>query len=89
MVDRKNSEFIIALDGIKLDAKQEAALAADLQAVAMKHLAAIDLAPEWYFRIPNRRWWCGLYIRKIKDLVQPDQLQIPTFDAVPGKLIQG
>jgi hypothetical protein len=57
------AEFIVKLDGIKLDTAAEKKMNNEVQAAVLRVLAEIDVAPTYGVRIPRRPEWLGIWIR--------------------------
>ncbi|NUO64669.1 MAG: hypothetical protein HOQ11_01570 [Gemmatimonadaceae bacterium] len=65
------SDFIVHVEGVKLDDAVRARLAGRIQAAVLKELAGIDTGGDLHARIPHRDWW-GLWLRK--ELFAKDQI---------------
>ncbi len=65
MATKTGSEFIIKLDGLKLPAAVEAAIAKEIQSVVMREIARIDLKGDIHTHFP-RKDWMGIWIRTQK-----------------------
>lgn len=57
------ADFIVKLDGIKLDTKATEEVNRALQATALRELARLDLAPTYSVRVPRPKEWLGIWIR--------------------------
>ena len=57
------SDFIVHVEGVKLDEAVRARLAGRIQAAVLKEIATIDTGGDMLARIPHREWW-GLWLRR-------------------------
>lgn len=57
------ADFIVKLDGIKLDTADEKRMNRELQAAVLRVLAEVDVAPTYSVRIPRPPEWLGIWIR--------------------------
>ncbi len=57
------ADFIVKLDGIKLDTADEKRMNRELQAAVLRVLAEVDVAPTYAVKIPRPPEWLGIWIR--------------------------
>ena len=57
------ADFIVKLDGIKLDTAAEKRMNDAVQAAVLRVIAEIDVAPTYAVRIPRPPEWLGIWIR--------------------------
>lgn len=60
------ADFIVKLDGIKLDTAAQKKMNDAVQAAVLRVIAEIDVAPTYAVRIPRPPEWLGIWIRSNK-----------------------
>jgi hypothetical protein len=71
------TEFTIKLDGIEIPEKLHAAINADLQNVVLKHVATLDYGKNPEHIILDRRYWYGIWLKRIAIEQFREKLQRP------------
>ena len=68
------ADFIVKLDGIKLDTAAEKKMNDAVRAAVLRVLAEVDVAPTYAVKIPRPPEWLGIWIRGQK-FFTPEELK--------------
>ena len=68
------ADFIVKLDGIKLDTAAEKKMNDAVRSAVLRVLAEVDVAPTYAVKIPRPPEWLGIWIRGQK-FCTPEELK--------------